>query len=37
MIGFMSVSELTVRDKHKYDIIAETDGLMAVLAFGEVK
>lgn len=37
MIGFMSVSELTMKDKHKYDIIAETDGLLAVLAFGEIK
>ncbi|CDW84841.1 UNKNOWN [Stylonychia lemnae] len=40
MIGFMCVSELQVaRDntKHKYDIIAETDGILACLPFGEIK
>lgn len=37
MIGFMSVSELTSSHKHKYDVIAETDGILAVLPFGEIK
>ncbi len=38
MIGFMLVSELNVKDtKHKYDIIAETDGVIAVFPFGEFK
>lgn len=40
MIGFMTLSELIVSKdnaKHKYDIIAETDGVLAVLPFGEVK
>lgn len=37
MIGFMSVSELSASTRHKYDVIAETDGIMAVLPFGEIK
>ena len=38
MIGFMFVSELAVKDnKHKYDIIADSDGLLAVFPFGEFK
>lgn len=37
MTGFMNVSELTTEVKNKYDIIAETDGIIAVLPFGEIK
>lgn len=37
MIGFMTVSELSSANKHKYDIIAETDGMIALLPFGEIK
>ena len=38
MIGFMFVSELAVKDsKHKFDIIADSDGLLAVFPFGEFK
>eukprot|EP00347_Sterkiella_histriomuscorum_P003182 403365276 len=40
MIGFMQLSEMVNSKegaKHKYDIIAETDGILAVLPFGEIK
>ena len=40
MIGFMCLSELVVSKesaKHKYDIMAESDGILAVLPFGEIK
>jgi len=41
MIGFMCLSELAGTKpeggKHKYDIIAETDGIIALLPFGEIK
>ena len=37
MLGFMSVSELSASTKHKYDVIAETDGIIALLAYGEIK
>jgi len=37
MLGFMSVSELSASTKHKYDVIAETDGIIALVAFGELK
>lgn len=40
MIGFMCLSELVTSKegaKHKYDIIAESDGIVAVLPFGEIK
>ncbi len=37
MIGFMTVSELCSNTKHKYDVIAESDGLIAVFPFGEIK
>ena len=37
MIGFMAVSELSIKEKHKYDIIAESDGLIAIISFGEIK
>lgn len=37
MFGFMAVSELTTSTKHKYDIIAESDGIIAILPFGEIK
>ncbi len=40
MIGFMQLSEFISSkegSKHKYDIIAETDGIIAMLPFGEIK
>ena len=37
MIGFMNVSEMTTQNKAKYDIVAESDGLIAVLPLGEIK
>jgi hypothetical protein len=37
MLGFMSISELTSSTKHKFDVIAETDGIIALVAFGELK
>ena len=37
MIGFMAVSELTAVMKHKYDVIAESDGIIALIPFGEIK
>ena len=37
MIGFMAVSELSSSTIHKYDVIAETDGIIALLPFGEIK
>ena len=41
MIGFMCLSEFngskSESGKHKYDIIAETDGIIALLPFGEIK
>jgi hypothetical protein len=37
MVGFMVVSELTQAIKYKYDVIADTDGILAVLPFGEIK
>ena len=38
MVGFMFVSELNLKEnKHRYDIIAETDGVIAVFPFGEFK
>lgn len=37
MIGFMNVSEMTSQVSNKYDIIAETDGIIAILPFGEIK
>lgn len=37
MLGFMAVSELSPSTKHKYDVIAESDGLIAVLPYGEIK
>lgn len=37
MIGFMSLSEMTTQTKNKYDIVAETDGLIAVLILDEIK
>ena len=33
----MNVSEMTTQNKAKYDIIAETDGIIAVLPLGEIK
>jgi hypothetical protein len=37
MMGFMNVSEMATNPKYKYDIIAESDGILAVLPFGEIK
>ncbi len=37
MTGFMNVSEMTSELKSQYDIVAETDGIIAVLPFGEIK
>ena len=37
MFGFNLVSEVTSCDKYKYDIIAETDGILAMLPLGEIK
>mmetsp|Transcript_13599 Transcript_13599/g.13336 ORF Transcript_13599/g.13336 Transcript_13599/m.13336 type:complete len:171 (+) Transcript_13599:180-692(+) len=37
MIGFMNLSELTTQEKCKYDIIAETDGFILTLSYGEIK
>ena len=37
MLGFMAVSEMTSETKSKYDIIAESDGLVAALPIGELK
>ena len=33
----MAVSELSQATKYKYDVIADTDGIIAVLPFGEIK
>ena len=37
MLGFMHLSEMTSHSINKYDVIAETDGLIAVLPLGEIK
>jgi CRP-like cAMP-binding protein len=37
MFGFMEVSELSTSVRHKFDVIAESDGMLAVLPFGEIK
>jgi hypothetical protein len=40
MIGHQNIAEqngIMGEDKWKYDIFAETDGVMAVLPYGEVK
>ena len=37
MLGFMAVSELSQATRHKFDVIADTDGILAVLPFGEIK
>ena len=37
MIGFMAVSEMSPSTKHKYDVIAESDGIIALLPYGEIK
>jgi len=33
----MNLSELSTSTKHKFDVIAQTDGLMAILPYGEIK
>lgn len=37
MFGFMELSELSNTTRHKFDVIAETDGMIACLPFGEIK
>lgn len=40
MIGFMCASEFLYNKenlKYKYDVIAETDGIIAVFPYGEIK
>ena len=40
MLGFMCLSEFISSkegQKHKYDIIAETEGIIAMLPYGEIK
>ena len=33
----MNLSELSATTKHKFDVIAQTDGLIAILPYGEIK
>ena len=37
MIGQMNAADFTFREKHLATITAGTDGVIAVLAFGELK
>ena len=37
MLGHMAVSELSTALRNRYDVIAETDGLIALIPFGEIK
>ena len=37
MFGYMNLSELSTVTKNKFDIIANTDGLLAVLPYSEIK
>jgi CRP-like cAMP-binding protein len=37
MFGYMEISELSPGTRHKFDVIAESDGMIAVLPFGEIK
>ncbi len=37
MIGQMSISDFNSREKHTATIIAATDGIIAIIAFGELK
>ena len=37
MFGYMEISELSPSTRHKFDVIAETDGMLACLPFGEIK
>jgi CRP-like cAMP-binding protein len=37
MFGFMELSELSNSTRHKFDVIAESDGMIACLPFGEIK
>jgi len=37
MFGYMNISELSTVTRYKFDVIAESDGLVAVLPYGEIK
>jgi hypothetical protein len=37
MFGYMNISELSNTSRFKFDVIAESDGLIAVLPYGEIK
>ena len=37
MIGQMNAADFSLREKHLATITAATDGLIAILAFGELK
>ena len=37
MIGYMNLAGMPGNDKMKYDIVAQSDGYMAILPFGEIK
>ncbi len=37
MFGYMEISEMSPSIRHKFDVIAETDGMIACLPFGEIK
>jgi len=37
MIGAMVLSDLTEQSKARYDIVAESEGLLAILPIGEIK
>jgi len=37
MIGYNYFSEATTKEKHSVEIIAETDGIVAIYPFGDLK
>lgn len=37
MFGYMAVSELSNQTRFKFDVIAESDGMIALLPFGDIK
>jgi CRP-like cAMP-binding protein len=37
MFGYMALSELSPQTRYKFDVIAESDGMIAILPFGEIK
>ena len=37
MIGQMNYADFSTREKHQVTVIAKTDGLIAVMPYGEVK